>query len=142
VQYVIPNGFRGGIVIYPDQPDGVELKKTDGVWQIEVPKNGILRIRGRRPLLDTWCKETACFASRKKIRIPVDLREVNDEGQILMDRQGSRARNNGPLYCFSFIGTKSETKAARLEDTDTPGSIRSELVESDANIEPEAKKKE
>jgi hypothetical protein len=45
--YLIPKGFTGGIVILFERPDGVEPDVEGGLYVYRIPKDGLLKIKGK-----------------------------------------------------------------------------------------------
>ena len=46
VDYLIPDGFRGGVIVLYNQADGVKPQKTqDGTLVYKIPKDGFLKIK-------------------------------------------------------------------------------------------------
>ena len=46
VEYLIPAGYKGGVLVLYNQPDGVEPDKTeDGTLVYQIPKDGFLKIK-------------------------------------------------------------------------------------------------
>jgi hypothetical protein len=117
---VVRDGFRGGILIYPECEDGVFLERINGVWQFATPPNGILRIRSGHPVLGTATHVAARFESGKPIPLPIHISEPLDtdglsiaDSQIIMDDVGVVSVNSGPPFWYCFVGTLDEARAAR-----------------------------
>ena len=45
--YLIPQGYRGDVIIFFDQPDGVIPEVEDGLNVYKIPEDGILKVKAR-----------------------------------------------------------------------------------------------
>jgi len=46
VEFVVPNGFHGTFIVKSDDPGGIVLEKVEGRYVVQIPKNGVLGIKG------------------------------------------------------------------------------------------------
>jgi hypothetical protein len=110
IEYVFPDGFRGGAVIRENQPDGVALCRIDA-WlpgthrcTVSMPSSGELKIQGESPDV-LWHSASAHYASGKLIPLPNDNPRINDpEATIALWRPGQIT----PGEVWLFVGTKDE----------------------------------
>ena len=125
IHYLVPNGFRGKIVIYVNQPDGVSLKKTNGRFTCVIPDDGVLRISDKGPFFE-WHETSASFINGDPIAV-ADEPERLSESQVAFWSHGCGQKGDGPLYVYDFIGTKAENEAfCRASETGKviPGGIQ------------------
>jgi hypothetical protein len=45
VHLIVPRQFRGAIIIYVNQDDGLSIARKDGVFTYVIPKSGTIRIK-------------------------------------------------------------------------------------------------
>src|SRR5438270_842272 len=117
----VPTGYRGAFIIHTGDPTGIGLKDDGGTYRCNVPKSGVLKIRGKGPFY-TWHGLKVSFANG-------DIIPISDQGENLGDDvvaywSGGSAPG-GMVY--GFIGTRPEAQAW-YKETETgeviPGKVR------------------
>jgi hypothetical protein len=125
IHFVIPDGFRGGILIYVNQPEGIKLKKNAGVYTCCIPDNGILRIVDDGPFFE-WHKVSAAFMNGDPLPVANEPQLLPKE-TVAFWTYGSRQKGDGPVCVYAFVGTKAENEAfcKATETADlVPGGVR------------------
>jgi len=111
VHFVLPDGFRGVFGIWADDPEGTELRTTDGRYVIHIPESGVLKMTGHDPFSSFL--ETASFANGDVIWVSTKLGDSPPPGAIGLwgtvtasapGAAGSRAIN----VFYWFVGTEAE----------------------------------
>jgi hypothetical protein len=121
VHFIVPNGYRGAVLIYTNQPDGITLEVRDGRYVCEIPETGILRIKGNGPFYK-WHSTTASFANGDPILLAHEPERLT-ENAVAFWSGGSRP--GGLVY--DFIGTRAENQSFRHETATgevRPGGVR------------------
>jgi len=103
IHFVIPDGFRGAIVIYINQPDGIRLKKNAGVYTCTIPDNGILKLADKGPFYE-WHEVSAAFTNGDPIPVAHEPKRLSKE-TVAFWPHGSR------VFLYGFVGTKDENEA-------------------------------
>src|SRR5690348_11806538 len=108
VHFLIPNGYRGVFKVVVDQPDGTIIPKKDGRFIVEIPKNGLLKIKGENPFHSP--RYTAAFMDGKTIPYGKEFLGNPPKGIALWDLGVQvRYKDDQPIntICW-FIGTNEE----------------------------------
>lgn len=106
--FVVPVGFRGGIVIIEDSPDGIIVPRIEEQEIYEIPESGILKIAGRAPF-STWQRTSAEWSDGSRLLTDHDL--MGDEGYLgdpntTIALWGGALDNEGNLWMY--VGPRSE----------------------------------
>jgi hypothetical protein len=122
VHIVLPDGFRGYFLIYPNQPDGAKIEPNGDEYTVQIPKGGVLRIQGDGPFL-SWHSRSAAFENG--MEIPMASHEENlPQDKVAFWGGGTRSENHGPMHFYYFVGTEAEHKSHSSSITITPGSVK------------------
>jgi hypothetical protein len=105
VRFIIPDGYRGEVIIYYDEPAGNELPTADGVLVVQVPGSGILHIKDKGPFFSAHTV-TASYASGQDLPYGFGAGSVGDDMVAFRDL-GSGVRDH-VRYVHYFVGTKKE----------------------------------
>ena len=129
IHFVVPDGFRGAIIIYPNQPEGLSLKKKNGRYICVVPDNGMLRISDKGPFF-RWNSLSASFVNGDPIVVAQEPERLSKD-TVAFWPHGCRQLGDGPLFLYDFVGTKADNDAF-CKATETgkviPGTIKKEAV--------------
>src|SRR5262245_37917960 len=101
IRVVVPTGFRGAVLIYVEQPNGLIVKPQDNRYVLTIPPEGILRLKERAALRD-WHTLSACFLNDEEIPVAWEEEQI-PEGVVAFWGGGSRP---GGLT-YDFIVTKA-----------------------------------
>jgi|SRR5579862_6668834 len=99
VVFNIPNNFRGVIAVIPNQTNGNPWLETNGVYDLRIPTNGLVRMKSWGPLAQ-WHKERALF--QNGTAIPNGNPNAKD---TVFFFQLAAMLDPGAWY---FVGTQSE----------------------------------
>jgi hypothetical protein len=121
LHYVLPNDFRGAIVIFTERADGETLPKEGNRYICRIPANGMLQVKGKGPCYQ-WHTTSAAFENGQVIPVANEPQSIGPDTVAFW---GCGSRSGGMVY--DFIGTKAEYEQF-CKDTATadikPGSIR------------------
>lgn len=110
VHYILPDGYVGMFKIILDEKNGVDVKLERGTYTLEVPPDGVLRIKSFTPF-DAWQEVTASYKSGNEIPT---LGTVGDNAIALRD-VGTHQRVYGPFITTIVIGTRSQADRVRRD---------------------------
>lgn len=94
-----------------DEQNGADVKLEDGSYTLEIPPEGILKIKSFKPF-DAWHESTARYKGGKEIAIFGS--PLADDATALRD-VGTQQRGNGPLINMIVIGTRAEENRVRVD---------------------------
>jgi hypothetical protein len=129
IHFVLPIGFRGAVLVYPNQSDGTNLEKKEGRYTCIIPESGILRIKGAEPFYQ-WHSLSASFANGAAIPIAHEPERLS-EHTIAFWPHGSTQEGENAQYLYDFIGTKTENEAfckATATGKVVPGGVQESRV--------------
>lgn len=121
VHFILPQGFRGAIVVYVNQLDGLVLANTRGVYECRIPETGILKVRGEEPFY-SWHRKRASYEDGTMIPVAQETENLADH--VVAFWSGS-SDSRGFFECF--VGTKREAKVFYQETAAgdaKPGSVQ------------------
>jgi hypothetical protein len=110
VHYILPDGYVGMFKIILDEKNEVDVKLERGTYTLEIPQDGVLRIKSFTPF-DAWHEVTASYKSGKEIPT---LGTVADDSIALRD-VGTGERGYGPTTKTGVIGTKAQEDKIRRD---------------------------
>jgi hypothetical protein len=99
------------ILIYTNQPDGVSLEPKDGCYEITIPSNGILKVRGPGPFYQ-WHTLSASFANGGPLPVANDPDAIG-ETTVALWPGGS---GQGGLV-YDFVGTPARHRVFSKEES-------------------------
>jgi hypothetical protein len=113
IEYVIPNGFQGMIIIRHEL-DAPALPKVNGRYVLSIPKSGIFVYGGYDPLVSHL--RTAKFANGDPIWVSKRLGDRPGKEQIGLfggysQREWSNTKGYGVPDYRLFIGTEEQWKS-------------------------------
>jgi hypothetical protein len=103
IHFVLPEGYRGGLLIRTDRNDGVELKAANGVFTCPIPAEGILSIKGKGPFFE-WHRVQASYANGDSIPIGRPNDSLPDD--VVAYWSGGSSSEGVIDY---FVGTRAES---------------------------------
>jgi hypothetical protein len=123
VHFVLPDDFRGAFAIMPDQPDGIELRKTEGCYVIPIPETGILRIKGDGPFGSYLA--TASFDSGMPIWSSKRIDDKPAQGTVALWGGSTEILNEDDrqVYYWWFVGTEEEWRTTDYDSRRRPGAV-------------------
>jgi hypothetical protein len=114
VHFIISDGFRGAFAVKPDDPDGIELVKEDGRYNVRIPEGGVLRIKGYNPFHVFLSK--ASFANGEEIWVEKRLDDRPRKDQVGL---WGGITEIEPIYRYWwFIGTEEEWTTRGMKSID------------------------
>jgi hypothetical protein len=124
VHFVLPDGWRGGFAIKPDDPLGFKLEKTEGRYVITIPESGVLWIKGHDPFGSYL--NTAAFESGQAIWVKRAIDEKPGVGEVALWDVGTHVEDvdgRAISWYWWFVGTEDDWKASTYETRYRPGRI-------------------
>jgi hypothetical protein len=111
VDFIVADGFRGVIYLFPDAIDGAVIGKSNGAYRVIVPADGRLKVHSLR-CLEAWHQETAHFAGGTHIPTETEpgLTSPLPTNVIALYSLGSYGIN-GTNFTAYFVGTKKDLDA-------------------------------
>jgi len=104
VEFVLPDGYRGKVILYVDRVSGVDLRARQNLVSISIPVSGVLGIKDDA-VLARWHTLRARF--QNGTRIPY---APNGDGGVnspmLID--GSSSTRDGTRVHWCYIGTTKD----------------------------------
>src|SRR5437870_6402562 len=76
ILFKFPSGFNGLVLISEDRTSGVDIQVTNGVYTVEIPQGGKLRVKTLKPF-SRWHKEVARYEDGNPIP---DTTSTNNTG--------------------------------------------------------------
>lgn len=101
VHMIVPRHFRGAIIVYVNQGDGISVPKRNGAFTIVVPPSGVVRIKND-PF--RFYDLTASYYGGKKIPVKHRGDDLKTDVKTVCYWDGG-ARSN---MSYDFIGTREE----------------------------------
>lgn len=138
ITYLIPENYRGGVIIFFDQPDGITPEKTEsGDYLYRIPADGFLKIK--TPLEKKGYKLNYYFVdvqgNRTQLEYIYPTTYVRDPGDTTSRRHGEISGNErasrifveshetnsfngrkGKVYFFSFVVGKLDENDKAFND--------------------------
>jgi len=108
VHFILPDGYIGIIKIVRDDVNGLDVTNQNGIYTLEVPENGLLRLKNF-DLFDSY-ERTAAEKSGK--RIPT-VRPFPDD--VVAFRDMIFQKSDGPELAITIVGTKTQTDKMRAD---------------------------
>jgi hypothetical protein len=105
VEFVVPDGYAGPVILMLDPKDGMEITRQDGKYMILIPADGFLRVRSFDPL-ERWHEETWTYAGGRIIP-DAKLAAQPDPDRVML-RGGNSAESEGVRWIEHFVGTESQ----------------------------------
>lgn len=114
VHYVLPDDYVGIIKIVLDENNGLDVKQQNGTYTLEVPEDGVLRLKSFE-LFDPY-HET--IVTEKNGREIPGLHAPDD---VIAYREGIlRKISGGKTMVITIIGTKKQTEQIREDMANQP----------------------
>ena len=149
IEYLLPEGFTGGVIVLYNQPDGTAPEVlTDGTVRYRIPKDGFLKVNTDQP--EAIYNYSFYYIDGKNNVTRIEY--IQPQGSTATERGGLRSedtiteeeRNNkvfamnhrsigfeangnkGPLYAFS-IGLPKDSRSIYLKTLDKYDEINEQL---------------
>ena len=149
IEYLLPEGFTGGVIILYNQPDSVTpAVSKDGTIRYYIPKNGFLKVNTNEP--EEIYNYSFCYVDAKNNLTQIEY--IQPQGSTVSERGGLRSvdtitedetnnkvfamnhrsigfeanGNKGPLYAFS-VGLPKDSRSIYIDIDFRIGEIREEL---------------
>lgn len=112
IHFILPDGYVGVFRLVLDKEAGVEMKLENGRYALEIPKNGVLKIKSFRPFAELH-EIDAAYKSGKKIPYDVSgslmpksiaLRKV----WVVVGDMDENGEMSPPVVWTYLIGTKQQ----------------------------------
>jgi hypothetical protein len=105
VQFVLPDGYTGPVILVLDPKNGTEFLWADDKYRVDIPAGGVLRVRTFDPF-ERWHQETWNYATGKAIPIASHFEKPDPEA--IMVRLGNSAVSGGGRWMEHFVGTEAQ----------------------------------
>jgi hypothetical protein len=118
IEYVFPDGFRGGAVIRENRPNGIPACRQPSFWRnerciLKFPSSGVVEVQGPEPGT-MWHSASARYENGTAIPVPYTTPGTKvPPGTLALWSFGSV--QNGEAWLF--IGTEEEFRKFRDEHT-------------------------
>lgn len=104
IEFVLPDGYRGKVIMFVDPMNGVPLRPRDGFVRIVIPASGVLKVKDDA-ILAHWHTPKARYANGTPIPY-----EPNGNGRpnepMLID--GNSGVEDGIAVHWFYVGTTSD----------------------------------
>jgi hypothetical protein len=119
VHFVLPTGYHGAFAVKPHEPAGIELQKTNGRYVINIPVEGVLRIKGNGPFGSHL--ETASFATGDEIWVSKHIDDKPSRREVALWGGGTYiwdVDGQPTSFYWWFVGTEEEWKDSGEESVE------------------------
>jgi hypothetical protein len=106
--YVLPNGFRGELSLYKNDPNGGPSRPRGGVQVLDFTRSARVSVSGDDPLRG-WCRQSARYANGLALEIFRSAEKYSAE-VVLLDHEVAESRDTPSAI---FVGTAEEIMKAR-----------------------------
>ncbi len=107
VQFIVPDGFRGEILIIEDNENGLDNSGENGVYKYVIPKNGRLLVKSFEPFRK-WHQERTSFANGDVIAN--ENTQGNNHKIRFFGGGVTRDQTNPHATRVYYVGTKEEAE--------------------------------
>jgi len=98
--YLLPEGFRGEMIVYFDQPDGQEIEYEDSVRVYHIPPSGHLKTQ--------FPKNGGCMNNDRIHFFYVDSLGVRDPLDYFLNLDKDSIPNDRDYVLFTFLSNKGK----------------------------------
>jgi hypothetical protein len=103
-EFILPDGYRGKVVIFVDRANGMSLRPGNGDVRISIPSPGVLKVHDDA-ILKNWHTPKARYANGTPI--PYAPNGVASPLEPMLIDGSSRVEDGIAIHWF-YVGTKSD----------------------------------